>query len=521
MVLSQYQLKGVHMTKKRWLVSLVFLLLFLLVNVSCSQKDQKLINKPIPISMLFNNDKAFPFNPDWLIFKEYKKRKNVQFDITLGNNADYMKDLTTALQSSSPPDILLKIWPEPIQEYASRGILLPINEYEHLLPNFKKYLATNNYQDDLEKLRHDSGNYYILPGFQRKIQVQQWVYRKDVFEQNAIDIPQTYSEMLEALRLLKEKYPDSSPLSGAWGGAHLFAMMGAGYGIQAGWNGTRYYDYENKRWAYAPASENFKAMYGFLHACYEAGILDPAIFTQDENTFYTKMQEGKVFVATTWVTSGFSNWNAKLEENGFPNGEWAPLPVPQSTVGIRSLPAVDPYRKGLALSVKVKDKPYFKELLTFLDWALYSEEGRTLTTWGVEGITFETTEAGRQFIFEDPTLDFAKNILSLKKTYGLDLLFNLAENESFEDYKKPSEITEFLTESLARGDTADPLPSLILSDEYLKPISILNDKLDDFVQESSIKFITGDLDIDLYWTQYLSQLSDLGYKTLENIWNSP
>jgi putative aldouronate transport system substrate-binding protein len=508
------------MTKKQSVVSLVFLLLFLFVSISCSKKDQNLTNKPITVSMLFNNDKAFPFNPDWLILNEYKKRKNIQFEVTLGNDSDYMKDLTTALQSSSPPDILLKIWPDPIKEYASRGGLLPINEYEYLLPNFKKYLVTNNYQEELEKLRLENGNYYILPGFQRKIQVQQWVYRKDVFEQNNVKIPQTYSEMFEALHLLKAKYPDFYPLSGAWGGAHLFAMMGAGYGIQAGWNGTRYYDDENKRWVYAPASENFKAMYSFLHACYEAEILDPAIFTQDENTFYTKMQEGKVFIATTWITSGFSNWNAKLKENGFPNGQWAPFPVPQSTIGLRLLPSVDPYRKGLALSAKVKDKPYFKELLSFLDWALYSEEGRTLTTWGVEGITFETTEAGRQFIFEDPTLDTAKNILLLKKTYGLDLVFNLPENESFEDYKKPKEITKFLSESLDRKDTADPQPSLILTDEYLKPISLLNAKLDDYVQESSIKFITGEVDIDLYWTQYLSQLSKLGYKTLENIWNS-
>ena len=102
-------------------------------------------------------------------------------------------------------------------------------------------------------------------------------------------------------------------------------------------------------------------MLTFLNRCYEAGILDPAFFTQSDDEFYTKLQDGHAFVTVTWISSGFSNWNAQLAENGFPNGEWEPLPVPESTIGIRALPGVDPFRKGLVISSHVINKPYFED----------------------------------------------------------------------------------------------------------------------------------------------------------------
>jgi putative aldouronate transport system substrate-binding protein len=498
---------------------LVAIIVTIILITGCNSQPNT-TTPPIVFTVLYNEKEETPFQDDWLILEEYKKRKNVILDVRRGDDAAYEKDIFQALESSDIPDIILKVWPKPLETYANDGVLLPFSDYEHLMPNYQAYIDKNNLQAEVDKLRLSNGKYYVLPGYQRKIQVQQWIYRQDVFEENGLQLPQTYDDLYNSLVLLKGKYPDSTPLTAVWGGAHLFAMMGAGYGIPAGWAGTRHYNANENLWQFSPATENYRALYRFLNQCYEAGILDPMIFTQSDTEFYDKLQDGRAFVTVTWITSGFDNWNTQLRENGIVDGEWAPLPVPESTIGIRALPAVDPYRVGLTVPAQVTNTPYFQDLLRFLDWAVYSEESRTLTTWGIEGLTYENTSTGKAFLPDIKTPKNPDGTIDLAKEYGLDTFFNLVENEEFEDYKKPPEIVAFLQRSLKAEETAQLSPQLILDDPSLDASRIINEKLDPYVASASTQFITGDLDIDSDWDAYIFELENRGYQALEDIWNS-
>lgn len=489
---------------KQGLISIMFLILFL---GGCAPSAAN-PPEPVTFSVLYNDREATPFQSDWRILEEYKTRQNVSLDVRLGDDADYEKAVVHALESGDIPDIILKVWPDPVESYANAGVLLPFSDYENQMPNFMAYVEEHNLQGELDKLRLDNGKYYILPGYQRQIQVQQWIYRRDLFEAHNLAIPTTYDELFDSLVTLKQIYPDATPLTTLWGGAHLYAMMGAGYGIPAGWGGNRYYNWGEDLWQFAPATENYHAMLAFLNRCYEAGILDPAMFTQSDEEFYTKIQDGRAFVTVTWISSGFANWNTALQENGIPDGEWAPLPVPESTIGIKALPAVDPFRKGLIVPARVVNEPYFEDLLQFLDWAVYSEEGRTLTTWGIEGVTFENTPTGKTYL---PDINPAD--------YGLNLLFNLVEIEEYTDLNKPAEISTFLERSLHAEETLPVSPQLQLEPQSIEAVRIVNEKLAPYVAEMSTKFIIGEADIDSDWDAYLLELEGRGYETLEIIWN--
>lgn len=501
--------------QKKKLVNVLFLLVFL---IGCTPQVSPQ-TAPLVFSVLYNEREATPFQEDWPIIEEYKERQNVVLDIRLGDDADYEEAIIQAIESGDIPDIILKVWPKSIESYANAGVLLPFSDYENLMPNFTAYIKEHNLQGELDKLRLSNGKYYILPGYQRKIQVQQWIYRRDIFEKNNLDAPKTYDELFDSLVLLKEIYPDSTPITTLWGGAHLFAMMGAGYGIPAGWAGTSSYNSDDDRWQFSPATENYKALYTFLNRCYEAGILDPAFFTQSDEDFYNKIQDGRALVTVTWITSGFDNWNETLKENGFPDGEWAALPVPESTIGIKALPPVDPFRKGLIVPAQVVNEPYFEDLLKFLDWAVYSEEGRTLTTWGIEGLTYENTPNGKAYLPNIKTPKNTEGTIDISKEYGFNLLFDLVENEELEDYKKPAEIVTFLENSLNAEDTAELSPQLKLDTRSIEAIRIIDEKIVPYVADSSTKFITGELDIEKDWNAYLLELEKRGYKTLEEIWN--
>ena len=504
---------------KRIVFIVVMLGIFLSTGIAgCSPTNAP--PEPILLSILYNEREDTPFQEDWRILEEYKTRQNIILDVRVGDDSDFESALTRTFKTGNIPDIVLKVWPDTIENYSASGVLLPFSDYENLMPNFRAYVQEHHLQDEIDKLRLDNGKYYILPGYQREIQVQQWIYRRDLFEKHNLEIPQTYDELFDSLVYLKETYPDSTPITASWGGAHLLAMMGSGYGIPAGWAGTRYYNEAEDRWQFAPATENYKELYRFLNYCYQAGVLDPSIFTQSDEDFYNKIQDGRALVTVTWITSGFDNWNAKLAENGSPGGEWAPLPVPESTIGIKALPPVNPFRKGLVVPSRVINEPYFENLLKFLDWAVYSEEGMTLATWGVEGITFENTANGKAFL---PNIQTPKNpngTLDITKEYGFDSLLNLNENEEFEDYKKPSEIVDFLENSLNAGDTAELAPELELNANDIEAIRILDEKITLYVAEASQDFIIGELSIDEDWDDYRLELEQKGYKTLEEIWNA-
>ena len=498
-------------------ITLLLSILLALLSTSCGSNEEE--KEPLAFSMLYNESETKPYQEDWLILKEYEQRKNVVFDVRLGNDAEYDKAIQQTFETGNIPDIVLKVWPETVKTYAASGALLPFSDYEDQMPYFQAYIQDHELEGEIDKLRLENGKYYILPGYQREIQVQQWIYRRDLFEEHNLGKPETYDELFDALVTLKELYPESTPLTATWGGAHLLAMMGAGYGIPAGWSGTRYYNRQDDQWYYAPATENYRELYRFLNRCYESNILDPAIFTQSESEFYTKIQDGRALVTVTWITSGFDNWNQALAENGIPNGEWSPLPVLESTIGITALPPVNPFRKGLAVPSHVVDEPYFNDLLQFLDWAVYSEEGMTLTTWGVAGVTYQETPEGKAFLPEIKTPKNPQGTLDITADYGLATFFDLCENEAYEDYKKPPEIVEFLERSLNAEEAAEMPPTLQLDSNAIEAIRVVNEGLNPYVTESSQAFITGVLDIDEDWEEYLLILEKRGYKTLEEIWN--
>jgi len=500
---------------RKWSAFVVFLIINLALINACSAFK----TEPVEFSMLYNQKDSAPFQEDWLILKEYEKRKKVRFDVRIGDDADYDKAVQQTFESGDLPDIILKAYPMSIEHYAVKGLLLPFSDYEEQMPFLQAYIQEHDLEDELDKLRLENGKYYILPGYQRQIQVQQWVYRRDLFEKHQLGIPDTYDELLDDMTFLKENYPEVTPMTSLWEGAHLLAMIGAGYGIPAGWNGVQYYDEEEKLWYYAPATENYREMLAYLKRCYEANIFDPETFTQSDLEYMQKIEDGRAIYTPSWITSGFSAWNEKLRANGIPDGEWAPMPVPESTIGMRALPPVNPFRKGLIVPARVINEPYFEKLIAFLDWAVYSEEGMTLSAWGVQGVTYETIPSGKIFMPEIATPKNPQGHLDITMDFGLYTFFDLNENEEYEDYKKPDEIVTFLDRSLAAGETLRLAPDLKLDVEQIDAAQLILDKLDPYANEMLRAFIIGEMNPDEDWDTYIAELEKRGYRTVEEIWN--
>ena len=496
----------------------IALIILILVLTGC-RNNASTEGSPVTLDILYNNVADTPFQEDWRILDVYETEKNVAFDVRLGDDADYEKAIDLNINAETPPDIILKCWPDTIEDYANGGLILPVSDYEHLMPYYQSYIVEHGLEAEIEKLRINDGKYYILPGFQRALQVQQWIYREDIFFENNWPMPTTYDELFDSLVILKELYPETTPLTASWGGAHLFSMMGAGYGIPAGWSGTKFYDQNSDQWAYAPATSNYREMLRFLNRCYAAGIFDSDIYDQSNEAFIDKIVNGQALVTVTWISSGFDTWNEQLKERGIVNGKWVALPVMESTIGLKALPPVGKFRKGLAISSNALHKPYFEDMMAFLDWAVYSDEGIDLTYWGIKGLTYQDGPDGRDFLPEIITPKNPNGTINITKAYGFNQMFDLNENEAFEDYKKPEAIVQFLERSEEAGETLPLTPNLVMDDDATEMETLINSELSPYVEQASKAFVTGELSIDTDWDHYLSEIDAIGYPVLEQLWN--
>ena len=494
-------------------------LVAIVVLSGCISESEEYVES-IEFTVLYNNVEDKPFKEDWLILEEYLTRKNVEIDVIIGDNANFEQSIRLSLFADNQPDIILKCWPDTIDEYVNDGLLLAINDYEYLLPYYTAYIEENALEDEIDKLRADNGKYYLLPGFSSGMQAQQWIYREDLFENNGLDMPTTYEELFECLIVLKKKYPETTPITASWGGAHLLSMIGAGYGIPAGWSGVRYYDSVKNKWLFAPATDNYREMLRFLNRCYEANLLDSELFTQSNDEFIEKVINGKALVTVTWISSGFSIWNEALADNGYPEGVWLPLPVMESTIGITGLPSVDKFNKGIAITSGAVEKPYFEDMMKFLDWAIYSDEGISLSYWGVEGVTYEESEEGKIFLPNIISPNNPEGALDIHKDYGLNTFFNLNEDKEYENDKMPDYIVDFLIESEMNNETLLLNPRLNLSAAEMEMEEITFQALLPYVDECTIKFVTGEMDIEDDWDEYIDRIDNLGYKMIEILWNN-
>jgi len=64
------------------------ILVLLLTGCTTSEIIKK---EPVVFSVLYNNREETPFQEDWLVLEEYKKRQNVVLDVQLGDDKEYGK----------------------------------------------------------------------------------------------------------------------------------------------------------------------------------------------------------------------------------------------------------------------------------------------------------------------------------------------------------------------------------------------------------------------------------------------
>ena len=220
--------------------------------------------------------------------------------------------------------------------------------------------------------------------------------RKDLLQQAGLDVPVTIDDWTEMLRAFKElgvKIPYGWTHDGKnWDPAfstNTFAVA---------WNMTSRSFYQDQGvLKYGPMQPDYRQYVDLLRMWYAEGLTNPDFATQTylEHGKY-QVQIGEVGAAVHHIYE-YGSIHPEMEEQGI---DMIPVREPVLTAGQLNRFKVD---WGWSIGHDGKyisaDCEYPEIAVMFIDWN-YSQEARILSSWGIEGISYELDANGNPYYTE-------------------------------------------------------------------------------------------------------------------------
>ena len=472
-------------------------------------------SEPVNFSMLWTDWPDTPVEDSWLLFDEIEKRTNVSLDLTHIPFSDAVEKRSLLISAGDSPQIIPLVYTGDEKQFAASQAVLPLSDYEDMMPHFQKYVEEWDLRDMVDNLRQADGKYYMMPGLQEvSAPVFTLIIRKDIFDEVGAEIPDTWDELRDGLRKIKQKYPDSYPLADGFEGASMLNYASHAFGTVAGWgfgNGT-FFDEDSGRFEYAGANDGYKEMVEYFNSLYEEGLLDSESFTAANDgtgTVQEKVAANKVFAASGASGTVQEFAAALTETQGEGNFELVQIAPPAGAAG----DVIEPrnFWHGFMLSAKAKDDPNFPALLQFLDWLYYSPEAREMLQWGIEGQTYTKDADGTITIDPGHSLK-SFNInpdgeidIQVDLGFASNVLAGGTESRALKESYNSEQFVEYLDTVLSTRTPRDPFPPAPLDEAELEQASLVSTPLKDTVETNTLAFILGQRPLS-EWDAYVGEL---------------
>lgn len=482
--------------------------------------------EPVTYSLLYSDHENYPNRDDWRIWSAISEMTNVSFDLSLVARTDYNDKVSTLVNTGDAPYIISKIYDET--PYVASGQVVPISEWVQYMPNFQKAVKDWGMESDLQQRLQADGKYYVLPGMWEEAGGgYSLVIRKDIFEAAGVDVETleqtwTWEDFYEACKKVKDYTGDEYVWSDVYNGACALAISGRQYGVKAGrasdggdWNlknGTKF-DWDKMEFYFTNTSDNYKEFLAFWNKMYTDGIMDQETYSQDSETAREKFYSGQSYVMTLnyqqladiIANGNVQDENAELYMTICPGGPYGMLQTESTRL-----------ENGLMISQKALDElgeEEFIKMLRFVDWLWYSDEGQTLSLWGVEGETYTKDESGKPVLNSDIYYNGmnqgAEKQLNADYGFGGGVFAYGGTTELRQSKMTEGEID--FNNRIHEYRDLEQLDLPIMADELqAEDLTLIQTPLMDYVNEMTLRFITGRSDLEAEWDTYVAECVSKG-----------
>jgi putative aldouronate transport system substrate-binding protein len=481
-------------------------------------------DETVTISVMQSVNVNYPFQEDWVIYEEMERIANVELDLQLVPDSDFVTKKRLVVASGDLPDMLQRVASNDTAEYsqwATEGAFLPVSDYIAQLPHFQELVEEWNFEPEMQQLTIADGKYYMLPQmYETPWQKIGWWMRGDILEKHGLPVPETLDELYDTLVAVRDLEPEMLPLSATFQQSVVFMLLGPLFGTQAGWGGgPMMYDARADKWEATMISEEFRAMLAYVKRLWDADLIDQELFVADNSQINNKVNTGQVFMTINWSPSMLQR-NLLLQENsGNEEAKWITVLPFSGGTGKAAVPAPPRVTWGTVFPRDLADDPRLPRILEFADWSGYSEEGIAINLYGREGETFEMVNGEPRYL-EEHYSNGIPNLQELKKDYGVDTNgWNQALPLSFLTVSLSEEQQDYYAE-LAAGDMyTPPNPMVTFTPDQKEDAKLLETPLNDYRNEMILAFVIGDLSLQSDWDDYVATAKDMGVDELIEIYD--
>lgn len=397
---------------------------------------------------------------------------------------------------STVPDISV-ISADMYLEYAKQGAYCDLTGLVEQYPDLMEYVPESFW----DRVKVD-GKIYGIPTKNTEGKYNLY-YRGDWLEKLGLSIPENREEFTEILRAFTQDDPDGNGKNDTYGyGNSEFRTFYAMYGIMPG-----YYHEKDGKVVIDAISDDYKECLRYIHDMYQAGYLDPEIFTDTEDQFKQKVNTGKCGVFTGW----WSVMGQFLRDYGFPEaqpgGSLITTEPPVNAAAGQGMPANDSMSNIICFSYK--DVDILEKLLNYVNW-ISTDEGYRICKYGIEGVhwSMEDGEMTYNVIWdaEKKRLDGKPIEGNDMETYCILQRMDIYPEQLDENFAVPFEQAEKnpLYRNLFVG---------LSSEDYMT----YNADITKLCDEMRVKFILGEESFD-NWDKYVKEyVATGGLKVAESL----
>ncbi|WP_243298874.1 extracellular solute-binding protein [Bacillus litorisediminis] len=519
------------MKKNRSLFLILILLLVAAMILSACKAEEKeeaqekdenfnetgypIVDEPITLEMM---GQSSPLQPEWGamgFFKEMNEMTNINFEFRTATTDQFKQQKQLAFTSMELPDVFFGGMFTAAEEvdYGSQGLLIPLEGLiEDYAPNLNSLMQ--KYPDLKASITAPDGHIYTLPGIDNLSHSMTPLMWMNSYWLNNLGLerPKTTEEFYDLLKAFKKGdanqngEADEIPLTASSVAELRYSLLPA-FGI----NQSDGIMEDNGEVKYAFIQEGYKEYLKYLNRLYKDGLLDQQIFSHTWEQYVAKGAANQAGVFPTWpiVMIGFTDVTEAAKYPLLPalTSEFSPEPVVTQFSEIK---------RGRAAITSENEHP--EATMRWLDY-MYSQEGSILARLGVEGENWEWTDGEGSYWRLLAPEGMNTTQANAQDAPGAGTAVPMVIDKEFflkEDNPTIHTIAGWVEEEYLPYAEV-PFPQVYLTLEEQEEVNTLKPDIDSYLEQMEAKFVSGEVEIDAEWDQYVETLKSLGADRLAEI----
>jgi putative aldouronate transport system substrate-binding protein len=475
--------------------------------------------EPIELTVHLHN-KRYHYDSNWPVEQEARKLTGVSLiGATFGTNTPESKEAhNLMLASGDIPHIVggdkIK---DMVNEFGPQGAFVPLNDLidEHA-PNIKAFFE--KYPEKQAAVSSFDGNLYYIPYLPDGKYGRAYWMRQDWLDTLGLEQPTNIDELYTVLTAFRNDDPNGNGLKDEvpffarqW--QELLRLVTFWDGRSSG--SDTYHDFlvADGKIAHGYAGEGYREGIKNIAKWYAEGLIDPEVFTRGSSAREYLLSENLGGMTHDWFasTSGY-NISLKDKVEGF---DLAVIAPPASISGVQ----MEEHRRtpvkpdGWAIS---HTNPDPVATIKYFDF-YFTEEGRRLANFGVEGISYEMIDG--KPIFTDEFM--AKGPINS----SLYQLGSQVQRGYFQDFEYEKQWTNpSALKGIELYDAGDYLVEQFLGVAFNEDEQAVYDRrwssIQTYMLEKQQAWILGSSDVEADWDKYIKTLDKMGYDDVIEALNS-